>query len=255
VKALRLYHDKGLLVPHTVDESSGYRYYSSEDITKARLIRQLRDMEVSIADIQTIIECGEEDKLTLETLEKHRNALQEKIQRYDTIAKSIHHYIIQEQEAGRIMSETSQNVEVKQVCEMIIAGKRYTGKYSDCGPVFGELCRKTGWLAAGTPFNLYYDGEYKEDDAEIECCIPLKKEKEIQGLDVRTIPGGQCISLLYKGPYEEIHRAYEKVMKYANENSVNWKLPIREIYHKGPGMIFRGNPNKYLTEIQLMIEE
>jgi effector-binding domain-containing protein len=31
-------------------------------------------------------------------------------------------------------------------------------------------------------------------------------------------------------------------------------LPTREVYLKGPGMIFRGNPKKYLTEIQLPIK-
>lgn len=28
-------------------------------------------------------------------------------------------------------------------------------------------------------------------------------------------------------------------------------LPTREIYVKGPGLIFKGNPKNYLTEIQL----
>ncbi len=27
------------------------------------------------------------------------------------------------------------------------------------------------------------------------------------------------------------------------------------LIHKGPGMIFRGNPAKYLTEIQILIDE
>jgi hypothetical protein len=31
--------------------------------------------------------------------------------------------------------------------------------------------------------------------------------------------------------------------------------PTREVYIKGPGMIFRGNPKKYLTEIQMLIRE
>jgi hypothetical protein len=31
-------------------------------------------------------------------------------------------------------------------------------------------------------------------------------------------------------------------------------LPTREVYHKGPGMIFRRNPKTYLTEIQIPIE-
>ena len=32
-------------------------------------------------------------------------------------------------------------------------------------------------------------------------------------------------------------------------------LPTREVYHKGPGMFFRGNPQKYLTEIQFPLAE
>ena len=31
--------------------------------------------------------------------------------------------------------------------------------------------------------------------------------------------------------------------------------PIREIYIKGPRMIFRGNPKKYITEIQFPFED
>jgi effector-binding domain-containing protein len=32
------------------------------------------------------------------------------------------------------------------------------------------------------------------------------------------------------------------------------KVPSRELYVKGPGMIFKGNPQKYLTEIQVLLE-
>jgi effector-binding domain-containing protein len=31
-------------------------------------------------------------------------------------------------------------------------------------------------------------------------------------------------------------------------------LPTREVYLKGPGMIFRGNPKNYVTEIQIPVE-
>lgn len=33
---------------------------------------------------------------------------------------------------------------------------------------------------------------------------------------------------------------------------MNIHYPIREIYIKGPVMIFLGNPKKYITEIQFM---
>lgn len=31
--------------------------------------------------------------------------------------------------------------------------------------------------------------------------------------------------------------------------------PTREVYVKGPGLIFKGNPKNYLTEIQLPFKE
>jgi effector-binding domain-containing protein len=40
-------------------------------------------------------------------------------------------------------------------------------------------------------------------------------------------------------------------LQQANERKLNLALPTREIYLKGPGMIFKGNPKNYLTEIQL----
>jgi hypothetical protein len=30
-------------------------------------------------------------------------------------------------------------------------------------------------------------------------------------------------------------------------------VPSRELYLKGPGLIFAGNPKKYLTEIQMLM--
>ena len=38
IKALRLYHEKAILVPGHVDPSSNYRYYDEANIDKARII-------------------------------------------------------------------------------------------------------------------------------------------------------------------------------------------------------------------------
>ena len=51
VKTLRFYHEKGILIPSSVDDSTGYRFYDPEKIEKARVIMQLRRMEFSIEDI------------------------------------------------------------------------------------------------------------------------------------------------------------------------------------------------------------
>jgi DNA-binding transcriptional MerR regulator len=55
VHALRHYDAVGLLEPATVDPGSGYRRYTREQLTTARLIRDLRWLSVSLADVRGII--------------------------------------------------------------------------------------------------------------------------------------------------------------------------------------------------------
>jgi effector-binding domain-containing protein len=57
--------------------------------------------------------------------------------------------------------------------------------------------------------------------------------------------------LVHRGHYEQSGGSYAKIMQAANERKFTLSLPTREVYLKGPGMIFKGNPKNYLTEIQL----
>ncbi|HKE44424.1 MAG TPA: MerR family transcriptional regulator [Steroidobacteraceae bacterium] len=54
-KALRLYDEQRLLQPARTDSVSGYRYYGSEQVALGRLIRTLRDMDLSLADVARVI--------------------------------------------------------------------------------------------------------------------------------------------------------------------------------------------------------
>jgi DNA-binding transcriptional MerR regulator len=55
-KALRLYDEQGLLRPSTTDPSTGYRYYQVEQVASGRLIRALREMNSSLAQIARVLE-------------------------------------------------------------------------------------------------------------------------------------------------------------------------------------------------------
>jgi DNA-binding transcriptional MerR regulator len=54
-KALRLYDGLGLLSPARVDELSGYRYYESAQLTQARLIATLRQVEVPLTTVKELL--------------------------------------------------------------------------------------------------------------------------------------------------------------------------------------------------------
>jgi DNA-binding transcriptional MerR regulator len=48
-KALRLYAEHGILTPAKVDAETGYRYYRSDQVHQARLIRKLRELDMPLA--------------------------------------------------------------------------------------------------------------------------------------------------------------------------------------------------------------
>ena len=72
---------------------------------------------------------------------------------------------------------------------------------------------------------------------------------------VRTLPRQRCLSLVHQGPYPQLGRSYRKLLVEAKRRGLAIQLPTREVYLKGPGAIFKGNPKRYLTEIQLPIED
>jgi DNA-binding transcriptional MerR regulator/effector-binding domain-containing protein len=253
VKTLRFYHEKGILTPSSVDEATGYRFYDSGKIEKARVIMRLRAMEFSIEDIAAVLgECSDEADI-LNYLERQKNQLQQRIQEDRDIVRSLNEIIAKEKSAQQILESNHFLVEEKTIEPMLVAGIRMKGKYSDCGAGFSQLGKAIGRYISGKALCLYYDSEYREDDANFEPCFPIRKEISADGISIRQLTGGRCLSLIHRGPYDQLGRSYANILKTANERKWEIALPTREIYLKGPGMIFKGNPKNYLTEIQLLL--
>jgi DNA-binding transcriptional MerR regulator/effector-binding domain-containing protein len=251
VKTLRFYHEKGILLPTSVDAATGYRFYDASKAEKARIIIRLRQMEFSIEDIAAMLgECSDEADI-LNYLERQKSKLQHRIGEDRDIVQSLSEIIAKEREAKRLSENSSFPIVETTLEPVLVAGIRMKGKYSDCGAGFSRLGRIVGRHICGKALCLYYDGEYCEDDADFEPCFPIRKQITIEGVSVRELPGGACLSLVHRGPYDQLGRSYAKILNQANERKLNIVLPTREVYLKGPGMIFRGNPKRYLTEIQL----
>ena len=253
VKALRLYHEQGILVPQVVDEQSGYRYYDYNNVERARVISLLRQMMFSLEEINQMLASCNDDGDALSFLETHRVHLENKIREMKEASLSIGRLIDGEKKAKSLLSQGGYRVEEKLLPPQLVAGIRMKGKYSDCGQSFARLGRAMGWNISGKPLNLYFDSEYKEEGADFESCFPVKKEKSVPGVSIRNLDGGKAITLIHKGPYDRIGSSYAKIFAYLNERSIKSVIPSRETYIKGPGMIFKGRPNSYLTEIQVLV--
>jgi DNA-binding transcriptional MerR regulator len=61
LKALRLYDERGVLVPSRVDQGSGYRYYDTDQLEEARLVVMLRQLQLPLGAIRELLACDPAD--------------------------------------------------------------------------------------------------------------------------------------------------------------------------------------------------
>ena len=64
LRALRLYDERGVLVPSRVDPASGYRYYDTAQLEAARLVVMLRQLQLPLAAIKELLACDPADAAT-----------------------------------------------------------------------------------------------------------------------------------------------------------------------------------------------
>jgi DNA-binding transcriptional MerR regulator/effector-binding domain-containing protein len=257
VRTLRFYHELGLLVPATVDPVTNYRTYDERNLETAKVIAALRGLKFPLEQIREILAECRDDRDALGQLERQQKMLTGKVRHYQAILDTINQLIEKERRTRdeSKMATSAPTVQEREVEPILVAGIRMKGFYSDCGKGFATLGKKLGRQIAGKPLCLFYDGEYREGDANFEPCMPIRKLIASNGISVHELPAAHCIALMHHGPYEDLKGSYAKVLKYVNEHGYKIALPTREVYIKGPGMIFRGNPKNYVTEIQIPVEK
>lgn len=251
VKALRYYEEQGILCPSERDKN-GYRLYNDSDYERARLIVLLRELDFSIMEIRDVIaNYGGEEDLAYFLKEKQAQILQ-RISGEKALLKKLEEALPGRLAGGYVKQEYA--VRVQEEEEVTVVSIRFRGAYSDVGKYIGRLYKAAGNKASGCPFSLYYDEEYRED-ADVELCLPVKGMVQVPGISCRKLPGCRTIRTIHQGSYEELGYAYKALLDAAFERKLRPEAPSREIYTKGPGLIFRGNPSHYLTELAIPVRD
>lgn len=248
VKALRYYEKEGLLVPASVDEWTGYRYYETAQLETAAKIKAYRQLNLSIEEIQSIF-AGQDARVILaskaDSLKKQRNDI--------GILLSIIHHLLEEE-------EMKYQVTVKQIPEMIVYSvqgrlKKMEDKMQFI-PECGEECLalNPGLQCADPPYEFceYPEDHYRETDVlirHVEAVAAFGKESE--RIQFHTLPATKVLSIFHKGPYEQLGEAYAYIAKYAEENGYTVTGLARESYIDG--IWNKESPADWLTEIQLPI--
>jgi DNA-binding transcriptional MerR regulator len=78
IKALRAYHEQGLLVPAAVDPETGYRNYAASQLLDAAVLRRLRDLDVPLRQVREVLE-ARDPSVTERILAEHARRMQARL--------------------------------------------------------------------------------------------------------------------------------------------------------------------------------
>ncbi|UYP44350.1 hypothetical protein NEF87_000635 [Candidatus Lokiarchaeum ossiferum] len=256
-KALRIYEKKGILKPKIVDDLTGYRYYSNDQIHRGIILSKLAWAKFSLKEMEEYLDFyQEEDFQSAESiLKKKINELEEQ-QAQISLAKRFLSKIV-EKDYFTIQDE---RIQIKMIPELRVVSKHAIGIYGDTIPrLIGEIYKyifqqpnQELIRISGPTIFLSFDEEFKEFDADIEIAIPvtgpIKSSDEIK---VKKLQTAMMATILHTGPYEEVNEAYGKILLYIQKKK--WKIvgPSREVYLNSPQT---ASPEELLTEIQFPVE-
>ena len=255
IKTLRHYEQKGLLIPDEVDEWTGYRYYSIEQMQKLQTIRDLQRLGFSLDEIKDLCDsysCTPTiDQLT-EKIEETETQLRQLIARRDRL--------IDWRNARKQMT-TMEKFSIQSLPEIIVASHREVlPNYAAIGPMcvnkIGPEMQRLGCKCPppGYCFTVEHDREYKPTDVDIEYCEQVEEMGEdsaiIQFKRLPTVPKALCMKHI--GPYERFYESFIEAFRYIDEQGYKPIGQHRTCYIDG--VWNQEDPEKWLSVIQIPIE-
>jgi len=258
IKTLRYYDEVGLFKPINVDRSTGYRFYSANQLPRLNRILALRDLGLSLEQIDQVLDEGVSPeqlrgmlRLKRAELQQHIAVEQERLARVEARLNSI--------EMEDRMPEY--DVVIKRVEPQLVASVRNTlASYPDVGRLFNEVY---GYLALhgvkGTDLIgaaiWHNDDEYRTSDIDSEAAVFLKQAiPESERVKVYEIPAFTMASVVHKGAFNKFNLAYEAILRWIEGNGYRIVGPNREVYLYCTQPV-RQDDESYVTEIQFPVEK
>ena len=254
VKTLRHYEQKGLLLPYEVDEWTGYRYYSIEQMQRLNIIRQLQRLGFSLDEIKELCEEGTHmpsiEQLN-EKIEETERQLQQLVARRSQLLNwmNIHKKI-----------KTMEIYNIQSLPEIIVASHREViPNYAALGPLcvekIGPEMQRLGCKCPppGYCFTIEHNKEYRPTDIDIEYC----EQVEDMGIDSdiiqfkRLVAVPKALCMKHVGPYERFHESITKAFVYMEEHGYKIAGHLRISYIDG--VWNQEDPELWLSVIQIPI--
>ena len=250
MKALRLYARLGLLVPERIDAANGYRWYRHSQLATARLIGQLRRLDMPLNQVAEVICAAGPVVDEIERLRQTdeaaatRKAAQLVADYWEAVERRV---ASQRVLAAHLLVRLSGSdgegldafaVRTRDVPEQTVLTEQRNMLVADLSQWLTETIRRLAGLATARlggavgPVFVIYHGEVNNDsDGPVEVCVPVAATGGADGL--RSEPAHrEAYARITRAQVEfpQILSAYDAVSQWITANGQSMSGSPREVY-------------------------
>jgi len=236
VKALRHYHDVGVLEPAAIDPFTGYRSYDATQVVPAQVIRRLRDLGMPLDSIRSVLTAPD-----LETRNRqiaaHLAHMERQLAQTQASVAGLRALLAGPELRPAVEYRKIPAVTALAVAQVVSAADLATWGGDALGALAGALAA-AGVGAAG-PFGALFPGDFFElERSEITAFVPVGLPGPDTGLalpddgPVRLleIPAVEAAIAVHEGPLDDIDRTYGALGTVVAGRAIGVDGPIREYY-------------------------
>jgi len=229
VKALRHYHDLGLLTPAEIDPASGYRFYEPAQVPVAQVIRRFRDLGMPLEEIGQMLQAPDAAARN-RVIVAHMQRMESQLAATQAVVASLRSLL--EGPPGPIAVEHRSVGAVRAIAIRELVAMRDLDAWWD--GAFGELNAAVAAAAvppAGPRAALYPAEFFQLEAGEITAYIPVTGEVYPGGrAAMLEVPAAELAVAVHRGAVADLDQTYGALGTYVARREIGAGGPIREHY-------------------------
>jgi DNA-binding transcriptional MerR regulator len=233
IKALRHYHDIGLLVPAVVDPATGYRFYDSSQVAVAQVIRRFRDLGMPLSEVKAVLQAPDVDARN-DVIVAHLARMETQLSQTQATVASLRSLLERQPVSLPVLRRTVAATDALAVVERVAIAELDAWWDNAFAGLYREL-REAGVRPAGPAGALYPVELFQQDVSEVVAFIPVPSPWPLSRAARRyVVPEAELAVAVHHGPFAELDRTYGSLGTYVAERELSVAGPIREYYVVSP---------------------
>jgi DNA-binding transcriptional MerR regulator len=229
VKTLRHYHRVGLLAPADVDADTGYRWYTTDQIPTAQVIRRFRDLNMPLDHIHAVLEAPD-PRTRNELISAHLASLEQDLARTQSAVASLRDLLAGPSAAAPVSHRRVGAAMTAAVTAVITMGDLVPWYLGALGELHASL-EARGMRAAGPTGGIYAGELFADEHGQATVFVPTATEIPRLGrVEPLLVPAAELAVIEHPGSLADVDRAYGTLAAYVASHELRLDGPIREYY-------------------------